>query len=269
MDCYPLIYPTNSVLLKQIFLILLGFISIGQDRSEFSDQATRLTGCHLQFSWHHWASNGSVSSSLWPQLNQSTPLRDSGPAGRGLRYWWEWHQWSGTTLYPFMLCTKIEKIIRVYNLLKFCLQLIFVTLVKNILASLALLCKVGYTMYHSSAMVTGLGSAAIDIFLHSHVWSTLYSTVNWTILNEKQIWKLIGVWVRLWRYEMLLLLSAVFSWITNKDTRKKISRFLILRLGHDLWTCPYCFVCEVPTLPRKSSLHNVEVIGRGYHKVWG
>ena len=42
------------------------------------------------------------------------------------------------TLYPFILCTKIEKIIRVYSVLKFCLQLIFVTLVKNILASLAL-----------------------------------------------------------------------------------------------------------------------------------
>ena len=72
------------------------------------------------------------------------------------------------TLYPFILCTKIEKIIRVYrvySVLKFCLQLIFVTLVKNILAALALF---GYTTYHSSAMVTGLGSAAIDI-LHSHV----------------------------------------------------------------------------------------------------
>ena len=41
------------------------------------------------------------------------------------------------TIYYFIVCMKIEKIIRVYNLLKFCLQLIFVTLVKNILASLA------------------------------------------------------------------------------------------------------------------------------------
>ena len=76
----------------------VGFNSIEQDRSEFSYQATRLTSCHLQFSWHHRASKGSVSSSLWSQHNQSTPLRDSRPAGRGLRYWWLWHHWSGTYL---------------------------------------------------------------------------------------------------------------------------------------------------------------------------
>ena len=50
------------------------------------------------------------------------------------------------TLYPFILCTKIEKIIGVYSVLKFCLQLISVILAKNILASLALLYKVGYIL---------------------------------------------------------------------------------------------------------------------------
>ena len=83
-------YPQLTIILNH-----LGFDSIQYNRPKSSDQAARLTSCHLQYAWHHPVPDGNLPFSFWSQHNQYGSLRSSWPAGWELGHQWDWHQWTG------------------------------------------------------------------------------------------------------------------------------------------------------------------------------